>query len=189
LELINLYASPSALSVIDTTKLANGAKSSSDSLIQLVKFPDYTAKVVPDRQEASHAHQVVWDPTTRFLLIPDLGADLIRIFSVDDSSNLHEMTSLTVVPGTGPRHVAWWSPDPKNTSNGAPLFLLVNGELSGIVSVYRATYLERQSGLTFTLVSQTRALGESTTTQYFPAEIAVSVSNISTSSRLVQLTV
>jgi 6-phosphogluconolactonase (cycloisomerase 2 family) len=185
--LTDVGISPSAVSVIDTTKLINSTTASSSNLIQLLTFPDYSARVVPDRQEASHAHQIVWDPTGKFLLIPDLGADLIRIYRMDDSSKFHEMTSLTVVPGTGPRHVAWWSLDSKNASNGSPLFLLVNGELSGIVSVYRATYLEEKSGLTFTLVSQARAIGESTTTQYFPAEIAVSVSYAANSLRNVQL--
>ncbi|TGJ78832.1 hypothetical protein E0Z10_g9937 [Xylaria hypoxylon] len=33
----------------------------------------------PDRQDVPHPHQAILDPTARFILVPDLGADLVRV--------------------------------------------------------------------------------------------------------------
>ena len=119
---------------------------------------------------------MLWDLTNQFLLIPDLGADLVRIYGMDESARLFEMTALNVPPGTGPRHATWWSPTPSEATNGGPLFLLVDGELSGLVLMYRATYTEKTKALMFTLVSQTNALGRDISPkQSLPAEITVSV--------------
>jgi hypothetical protein len=35
---------------------------------------------IASRQDDSHAHHVILDPSRRFFLVPDLGADLIRVF-------------------------------------------------------------------------------------------------------------
>lgn len=40
----------------------------------------------PSRQDSSHPHQVRIDPTGQFALIPDLGADLVRVYRVDQGS-------------------------------------------------------------------------------------------------------
>lgn len=36
----------------------------------------------PARQEAPHPHEALVDPTDSFIVVPDLGADLIRVFSI-----------------------------------------------------------------------------------------------------------
>jgi len=65
----------------------------------------------PDRkrQNGPHAHAVVMSADNRFLFVPDLGADKIRIFRFDSANgsltpNGHAFA--TVKPGAGPRHFA-----------------------------------------------------------------------------------
>lgn len=61
----------------------------------------------PDRQDAPHPHQAVFDGD--LLYVPDLGADLIRRFQVKlrepIHSALHELSSIQLPAGTGPRHL------------------------------------------------------------------------------------
>ncbi|MER8071247.1 lactonase family protein [Streptomyces sp. NPDC094034] len=62
----------------------------------------------PDRQRGPHAHQVVTDPSGRWILATDLGTDSVRISSLDTTAGEltpHAETALR--PGTGPRHLAF----------------------------------------------------------------------------------
>lgn len=62
----------------------------------------------PERQSRPHAHQVVPDPTGRWVLSVDLGTDSVRICALDEQSGelrLHRETALR--PGAGPRHLAF----------------------------------------------------------------------------------
>jgi 6-phosphogluconolactonase len=72
---------------------------------------------VESRQQGPHAHQVMLDPEQNFLLVPDLGADRVYIYTFDASKG-----SLTpnpaqpffqLAPGSGPRHLAF-HPDGKS---------------------------------------------------------------------------
>ncbi len=84
---------------------------------------------VADRQEGPHAHEAVISPDHHFVLVPDLGADKVRAFSIDAVS--HQLKSrpdldVSVTPGMGPRHLAFGS---------GSKFVYVVGELnSGITS-------------------------------------------------------
>ena len=63
-----------------------------------------------DRQEASHAHCIVLDPTNQFAYSCDLGADKIMIFRFDArSGKLLAGTPpwVQAKPGSGPRHLAF----------------------------------------------------------------------------------
>lgn len=65
-----------------------------------------------DRQEASHAHCIVLDPTNQFAYSCDLGADKIMIFRFDARSGklLAGLPPwMQVKPGSGPRHLAFHS--------------------------------------------------------------------------------
>lgn len=42
----------------------------------------------PARQEAPHPHEVILDPTGSYVAVPDLGADLVRIFHIDNTTSL-----------------------------------------------------------------------------------------------------
>ncbi|MFD9520696.1 lactonase family protein [Streptomyces sp. NPDC059979] len=61
-----------------------------------------------DRQEAPHAHQVLPDPTGRWVLSVDLGTDAVRVCLLDPATGelrVHAETALRA--GTGPRHLAF----------------------------------------------------------------------------------
>jgi 6-phosphogluconolactonase (cycloisomerase 2 family) len=95
------------------------------------------------RQEAPHPHHAFVDPTGDFLLVPDLGADLIRINKIDKSSGkLTECGSGKPAPGTGPRHGTFWSP--ANTSSRVRradnTFLFVANELANTLSSWAVSY-------------------------------------------------
>ncbi|KAL1600540.1 hypothetical protein SLS60_006926 [Paraconiothyrium brasiliense] len=98
---------------------------------------------VPTRQDRSYAHHVILDPTKKFILIPDLGGDMVRVYKYDPTtiSPLSELSPLVADPGTGPRHAAFWE------SPSGDLFLFFNGELSQQVYSYRVEYTE--TGLAF----------------------------------------
>ena len=62
-----------------------------------------------DRQKGPHAHSVYVDPENHFLYACDLGSDRIWIFRLGDKGQLlpADPPSVTVSPGTGPRHLAF----------------------------------------------------------------------------------
>jgi 6-phosphogluconolactonase len=83
------------------------------------------------RQTSPHAHAVAVDPSRRFVLSADLGADRIFIYRLDAAS--HQLSPAEpafeqVTPGSGPRHLAFHP-------NGRWVFVLT--ELSAEVLAYR----------------------------------------------------
>uniref|UniRef100_A0A8H7K7J0 6-phosphogluconolactonase n=1 Tax=Bionectria ochroleuca TaxID=29856 RepID=A0A8H7K7J0_BIOOC len=96
--------------------------------------------VLPN-QEAPHPHQTVLDPTGKYVLVPDLGADIVRLFAVDSKSLLLKPLDplVTLPPGTGPRHVAFHVTKDKKT------LLYVLGELANTIATYEVTYPKGQS--------------------------------------------
>ncbi|MGW7418286.1 lactonase family protein [Streptomyces sp. NPDC054863] len=64
----------------------------------------------PDRsrQEGPHAHQVLPDPSGRWVLSVDLGTDSVRVCALAaDTGTLSVRTEVALRPGTGPRHLAF----------------------------------------------------------------------------------
>jgi 6-phosphogluconolactonase len=60
------------------------------------------------RQASSHPHEIVFDPSGRFVVVPDLGLDRVFVFRFDPSSGLlTEASSLNGRPTSGPRHAAF----------------------------------------------------------------------------------
>lgn len=89
---------------------------------------------VPSRQNKPHPHSVFTDPTGRFLLAGDLGADLIRVFSINQATGaLTSCANIASGRGDGPRHGAFWV-------KGGTTVLYVANELSNSVSAYTVTY-------------------------------------------------
>ncbi|KAL3419776.1 YkgB protein [Phlyctema vagabunda] len=122
----------------------------------------------PVRQDSPHPHQVIIDPTDSFILAPDLGADLVRIYSIDaDSSELIESTSLEVPSGSGPRHAAFLT-----TKESTYLFLI--SELANEVTSYEVTYGE--NSLSFEEVFSNSTYGTIAPVGAASAEILISVS-------------
>ncbi len=63
--------------------------------------------VDPARQTGPHAHAVVLSPDNRFLFVPDLGLDQIKIYRVDAAKGTftpNDPPFATVKAGLGPRH-------------------------------------------------------------------------------------
>lgn len=61
-----------------------------------------------DRQERPHAHQVLPDPSGRWVLSVDLGTDSVRVCALDPASGeLQPHTETALRAGTGPRHLAF----------------------------------------------------------------------------------
>lgn len=79
-----------------------------------------------DRQGASHAHAVAFDPSGQYLAGADLGTDWVKIFTYTDGS-LEEVGAAMVAAGSGPRHVAF-HPDGE--------ILYVINELTATISVF-----------------------------------------------------
>ena len=82
-----------------------------------------------ERQEASHAHCFLTDPSNRFALGVDLGADCVHVFRFDAATGEltpHEPAQFRARPGAGPRHLRF-HPDGR--------FAFIVNELTCTVSV------------------------------------------------------
>jgi 6-phosphogluconolactonase (cycloisomerase 2 family) len=104
------------------------------SLLQ--EFPFTLAHPGPNpvRQNAPHPHEALVDPTDSFILVPDLGADLVRVFSIDHAtSRLTERTPYEAKPGSGPRHGSFL------VVGDTTYFFLVT-ELGNTISTFKLTY-------------------------------------------------
>jgi len=131
---------------------------------------------VADRQEAPHEHEAILDPTGRYLLVPDLGADLVRVFSYDNALKLQELNPLQAAPGDGPRHAAFYNPYGV-ACEGCTTFLYVVNELGSTVKGYAVTYEADGGGLSFEQVYNSSTHGYLSTPEgNAPSEIQVSVS-------------
>ncbi|KAI1431888.1 putative isomerase YbhE [Xylaria sp. CBS 124048] len=109
----------------------------SNGHLDLIQNETYTLDrpgPVRDRQEAPHPHQALLDPTGAFMLVPDLGADLIRVYRVDeDDLTLTDIAPLKVAPGSGPRHGAF-----KTTEDATYLYVVT--ELANTIIGYDVRY-------------------------------------------------
>ena len=128
---------------------------------------------MPERQDAPHLHQAILDPTQQYLLIPDLGADLVRIYGINEQTNkLTAMPPLQAKAGSGPRHGAF----SLDLINGHYMFYLV-AEITSTVTAYEVTYSETSSGINFSEIGNYSTLGTSKSSTVAAAEVVVSVSH------------
>jgi 6-phosphogluconolactonase (cycloisomerase 2 family) len=116
-----------------------------------------------DRQRGPHAHQVVTDPTERWVLSVDLGTDSVWISTLDTTSGTlspHRETPLR--PGSGPRHL---------TFHPAGHHVYVMNELDPTITVCR------WDPLTGTLdpVRETRVLPDSVSVRTHASEVVASI--------------
>ncbi|KAJ4287202.1 hypothetical protein N0V90_012600 [Kalmusia sp. IMI 367209] len=111
--------------------------------LQLEKFS--LSKPGPNsRQDVPHPHETLLDPTGKFILVPDLGADLIRIFSIDATSGkLTACGSGQAGAGDGPRHGSFFWTNPNSTQ---PQILYTLNELGNSVSSWTITYPSTAGG-------------------------------------------
>jgi 6-phosphogluconolactonase len=64
---------------------------------------------IEERQGVPHAHCVMASPDKRFALVPDLGADTVSSYRIDDVRGLlaPDVAPLRMKPGSGPRHLVF----------------------------------------------------------------------------------
>lgn len=87
------------------------------------------SRVVPGRQDSSHAHWAGYSPDNRFAFVPDLGLDQVVIYKVDTkTSQVTPHGTAQLPPGSGPRHM-------KFHPSGKYAFVL--NELTLTVTVFR----------------------------------------------------
>ena len=116
---------------------------------------------VTDRQSGPHAHQVLPDPTGRWIVSVDLGTDSVRVCALDPATGLlkpHRETALRA--GTGPRHLAF---------HPAGTHAYVLNELAPTVTVCRWDAAE---GVLEPL-GETSVLPEGAAEPSYPSEIVV----------------
>ncbi|OBT64322.1 hypothetical protein VE03_06788 [Pseudogymnoascus sp. 23342-1-I1] len=101
----------------------------------------------PSRQDAPHPHMAAVDPSGGYIVFPDLGADLLRIYAVDAPTGLlTSCANVTVRGGSGPRHVAFWEGEGGGGAGGETMMYLGN-ELGNDVSVFAVAYPEGEGCL------------------------------------------
>ena len=111
------------------------------SQIQVIQH--HGSSVNANRQTRPHVHSSVFHPTESKVFVADLGTDQIIVYALDggSSSVLRTENSLSVKPGTGPRHIAF-------NGGGDRLYLI--HEITAEVGVYayengQLKHLETQS--------------------------------------------
>ncbi|MFY8020504.1 MAG: lactonase family protein [Bacteroidia bacterium] len=95
----------------------------------LYQFKD--SSIIKKRQESSHIHSANFSPDFKYVYLPDLGADKIRVFEFHPDSNVqlfeNKQLEVKTKPGSGPRHF---------TFHPSGKFAYCIEELSGTVCVY-----------------------------------------------------
>jgi 6-phosphogluconolactonase len=87
------------------------------------------SSVDPERQKEPYAHCIRPDPTNRFAIATDLGADKLLIYRMDlENGKLNKHAEVKVQPGAGPRHLIFHR-------NGRYMYVL--NELNSTLIAYR----------------------------------------------------
>jgi 6-phosphogluconolactonase (cycloisomerase 2 family) len=101
-------------------------------------------------QKIARAHGTALDPSGRFLVVPDLGADMVRVFSVENGTgSIKFENQVKMLAGCGPRHAAFWQ-HPNATSSSNPAYLYVVSEFASTVTVFKAVYTATSFALEYT---------------------------------------
>lgn len=102
------------------------------SLGEKTAFVQHTGSSIdPKRQAGPHAHSVIFDPTNRYLLVPDLGIDKIVVYEFDSETGsivYSQEKSISVIAGSGPRYLEY---HPSGT------FAYLINELNSTVTAFR----------------------------------------------------
>ncbi|KAL1955649.1 hypothetical protein VTO42DRAFT_8194 [Malbranchea cinnamomea] len=155
---------------------------------------DWTFSAPPGplpQQNAPHPHQALFDRTGRFVLVPDLGADLIRIFALtspDDpvSPVAAELEPVKLPPGTGPRHGIFFHPlqggddDSTASEEASSSYYYLVGELSNTVTAFAVSY-EKEADTVSSSIKLTEIQRLSTLPDDYPDPLAPAAAEIALS--------
>ncbi|KAF5584211.1 uncharacterized protein FSUBG_12845 [Fusarium subglutinans] len=83
-----------------------------------------------DSQEIANPHAAVFSPCGSIMAVPDRGADRVYIYQVRDAKHVEQIRTITLLPGTGPRHIVF-----SQVSKEKTLMFLVS-ELDNTVNVF-----------------------------------------------------
>lgn len=86
------------------------------------------------RQDQSRPHQVIDSPDGKYIYVPDLGADAVHVFSIDDAASctLKQLPDVKTSSGDGPRHLTFYLDSKTNIT-----YAYLVTELSGTVRSYK----------------------------------------------------
>lgn len=131
----------------------------------------FTGNGPEEQQNAPHPHEAILDPTGKYILVPDLGLDVVHVYAWDrETLALTELESLKVTPGTGPRHAVFWTPS-GTACDTCTTYMFLVGELSADLTGFEVKYEEGGKGLTFNNVSH--ALTQPNLPSNAPAEVEI----------------
>jgi 6-phosphogluconolactonase len=109
-----LYLDAPSLTLLATNfgsgSIAGFAIGSDGSLSERTSLVTETGSGPNVRQKSAHAHSVIVDPTGRFALVADLGADKVFIYTFDRKTHSLKQdphSEYASPPGSGPRHVSF----------------------------------------------------------------------------------
>lgn len=84
---------------------------SDGSLGERTAFVQHTGSSIdPKRQTGPHAHSIIFDPSNRYLLVPDLGIDKVVVYEFDSATGSiasSQKRSVSVTAGSGPRYLEY----------------------------------------------------------------------------------
>lgn len=124
---------------------------------------------VAAEQRGPHPHHLPFDPSGRWMIVPDKGLDRVFVASFERSEGLRLVSETPARPGAGPRHACFHPRLP---------LVYVNNELASTVSVYEldAGRLRRRQTLP-TLPAEFRGWNAAGAIVYSASQGAVYVSN------------
>jgi 6-phosphogluconolactonase (cycloisomerase 2 family) len=97
-------------------------------------------------QKVSRGHGIATDPTNNWVVVPDLGADELRIFDNHAFANITEGVSWSIrlERGTGPRHAVFYSHVAYNKDDESPngWFLYLVSEMANTITAFNVFYVD-----------------------------------------------
>lgn len=118
-----------SVSVLDTSDPSN--------LVELQSFHYFMDKPGPNStlQDKPYEHGIVADPTGKFVVVMDRGADALRTYSIGWDDRLVELGAHFTEPGNGPRHGVF-------VEGTSKTFFYVLGELTNSLHGFEVLYEE-----------------------------------------------
>lgn len=112
-----------------------------DSPLQTFRY-NLTGRPAPkEEQDSSHPHQVLIDPTGELIITPDLGMDLLHVFSIDKTNGtLEECERIEFPAGSGPRHGKFVA----SSKTGGSTVLYTVSELSAEFTAFAVEYKDNE---------------------------------------------